>query len=372
MPEEILRLQSSFSHLPLDGDRLALVSTVLQRRLILGGPSERVAQALETLGTGVDAERVAETVVEASKLTREEAERLVLELQQAKVLVKRRVEDDVSSLDGTSLYDRQIRFLSLFESSEDSGIKLNQNLQHRKVVIPGVGGTGGWIALLCARIGIRRIAVIDSDEVELSNLHRQILYDKADIGTSKVEACVARLSGIDDDISFSAHKLLITEPADIESIIEDADLVFNAFPPFDSNFAAASAAVARAALHMGVPCLQMPAAHCIGPLTIPGQTACQRCARDALSGDFSYATKVVPPWYKDGFIGAMSPRQAITGGMAVWEAVRFLSGMDRPPTLDGTVRIEISDYTNHNFIRIARDPECEECGGYIARGDEHG
>lgn len=368
MTEEILRLQSSYSPVPLNDDRLALVSTVLQRRLTLGGCSERVAKALDALGAGVDADRATDAVIEASTLTREEAGRLVRELDRANVLVKRPVADDVSSLDGKSLYDRQIRFLSLFESVEESGITLNNKLQHRRVVIPGVGGTGGWIALLCARIGIRNIAVIDCDEVELSNLHRQVLYDRDDIGTAKVDACVARLSGIDDDITFSAHNLLITQPEDIARIIEGADLVFNAFPPFDENFAVASAAVAEAALRANVPCLQMPAAHCIGPLTIPGRTACQRCARQALTGDFSYSTKVTPPWYKDGFVGALSPRQAVTGGLAVWEAVRFLSGMDRPPTLDGTVRIDIAGYAHHNFIRIARDPACEACGDYRLHG----
>ncbi|MBV8688035.1 MAG: ThiF family adenylyltransferase [Alphaproteobacteria bacterium] len=368
MPSEILRLQSSYSYLPVDEDRLAVVSTVLQRRVTLRGSRDRVARALDALAGGVDAERAADAVAEASGLRRDEAERLVAELQQAAILVKRRAENDVSSLDGKSLYDRQIRFLSLFESPGSSGMELNRSLQDRKVVIPGVGGTGGWIALMCARIGIRNIVVIDWDEVELSNLHRQILYERSDIGRSKVEAASGRLSGIDDDVQVTGHNLFIERAEDVEPLFRGADLVFNAFPPFDGNFAVGAAAIARAALQAGVPCLQSPAAQCVGPLTIPGKTACQRCARDVLEANFSYATKVVPSLYNAGFVGAISPRQAITSGLAVWEAARFLSGMDRPPTLDGTVRIDIAGYANHEFIPIARRLDCEECASYAATG----
>ena len=368
MPREILRLQSSYSYLPAGEDRLAVVSTVLQRRVTLGGSRDKVARALDALAAGVDADRAAEAVAEASGLRRDEAERLVAELQRAAVLVKRSVENDVSSLDGKSLYDRQIRFLSLFESPGSSGMELNRKLQDRRIVIPGVGGTGGWIALLCARIGIRNIVVIDWDEVELSNLHRQILYERSDIGRSKVDASAGRLTAIDDDIQVTGHNLFIEKAEDVEPIFRGADLVFNAFPPFDGNFAVGAAAIARAALRAGVPCLQMPAAQCVGPLTIPGKTACQICAKEKLEADFGYATKVVPSLYNAGFVGAISPRQAITSGLAVWEAARFLSGMDRPPSLDGTVRIDIAGYMNHEFIRIERRPDCPECGSYAAEG----
>lgn len=366
MKKTILRLQSSYSYTPVEGDRLAVVSAVLQRRVTLGGQSAQVSRALDILADGVDADHAAEIVARESTLTWDQAQRLIEELDRAEVLIKRRADDDVSALDGISLYDRQIRFLSLFESPESSGLAMNRKLQDRKVVIPGVGGTGGWIALLCARIGIRNITVIDWDEVELSNLHRQILYEKSDIGRSKVEAAADRLSGIDDDVRVTPHKLFIQCAADLEPLFKDADLVFNGFPPFDRNFDSAAVAVAQAALNVGVPCLQMPAAHCVGPLTIPGETACQICARDTLQANFGYATKVVPSLYNAGFVGAMSPRQAITSGLAVWEAVRFLSGMDRPPTLDGTVRIDIATFMRHDFIRIERNPNCEACGNHGA------
>jgi molybdopterin/thiamine biosynthesis adenylyltransferase len=362
MSKTILRLQSSWSCLPNGEGGLALVSTVRHRRILLGGQPDRVGPAVKALAEGVDADAAAGSLARASKLSAPEAQRLVEELQRAGVLVRRRIEDDVSSFDAKALYDRQIRFLSLFESGDASGIELNRRLQHRKVVIPGLGGTGGWLALLCARLGIRNIVVIDMDVVELSNLHRQILYRREDLGKPKVEACAGQMLGIDDEIRLTGHAICIKSYKDVVPLIEGADLVINAFPPFDPNFAVASRAMSEAALRSGVPCLQMPAAQCVGPLTVPGKTACFRCAEPELRERFGYAPQVAPPWWRMGFIGAMAPRQALTGGLAVWEAVRFLSGMDRPPSLDGALWIDIGAYSQHGFIRIPRRPECEECG----------
>ncbi|HTA14222.1 MAG TPA: ThiF family adenylyltransferase [Solirubrobacteraceae bacterium] len=272
---------------------------------------------------------------------------------------------DLGALDGHSLYDRQIRFLSFYEDAMISGLELNHNLQDRTVVIPGIGGLGGWIALLCARLGVRRIIGIDPDRVELSNLHRQILYANADIGELKVVAAERRIKEVDPDIEYVGHPVFISKSDDVLPIIEGADLVINDFPLLPS-FMQASKSVATAALQARVPCLNMPMAQCLGPLTVPGETACIDCAMDQLRSKFQidYALRAnTPVGARNGLLGALAPRQAIQGGFAAWEALRFLSGIDRPPTLDGIAFVDIGAYANHQFLRLTRNDKCPTCGG---------
>lgn len=63
----------------------------------------------------------------------------------------------------------------------------NQEKLDLNVLIAGLGGTGTHIALACVRLGITNLSIIDNDKIEASNLNRQILYQKKDIGEFKAE-----------------------------------------------------------------------------------------------------------------------------------------------------------------------------------------
>jgi hypothetical protein len=363
MDDTILRLQSGWSVRPAGEGQWELISYSQGRRLRLGSRRAGLGPALERLTAGVAANDAEGELGRAGGLPPEMSRRLLGDLERNGALVRRAPDDDVSALDGTSLYDRQIRFLSFFETDESSGGTLNRRLQDRTVVIPGLGGLGGWIALLCARMGIRNIVGIDPDEVELSNLHRQVLYTREDLGRPKVDACARRLREADPDVRFTGHARWLRTPADLRPLLEGADLVINGFPHFLPSFAEAAAAVSTAALEARVPVLQLPIAQCVGPLTIPGVTACHRCAHGVLAERIGDSARGTPPWAREGFLGALAPRQAVSAGLAVWEATRFLSGMDRPPTLDGVLWIDLATYTGHGFTPTPRLEECPACGG---------
>jgi hypothetical protein len=368
---EILRLQSSWSYYPADGGgtELACIPRGIRRRLTLA--HEPIDGALEALVDGVPADDATAAIVRSSGLTDAQAERLLDELTELGALVRRDPSDDISTLDGTTLYDRQIRFLSFYEDAENSGPELNRRLQDRTVLIPGLGGLGGWIALLCARMGVRRIIGVDPDTIELSNLHRQVLYTAEDIGRLKVDACARALRCVDPEIEFAGHALWIAEPHDVTPLLDGVDLVINAFPYLPS-FRAATMSVAKAAVLSEVPCLNMFMPQCLGPLTIPGVTACVQCYLDhsqtAIRLDALADACTPVGTRRRGFLGALAPRQAIFSGLAAWEATRFLSGADRPPTLDGLVFIDIGAYGKHHFRAIPRNPDCSVCG-HLTDGD---
>lgn len=99
-----------------------------------------------------------------------------------------------------------------------------QKLKQAKVLIVGVGGLGCPIALYLATAGVGCLGLIDDDVVSLSNLHRQVLYDEADIGQPKAECATHHLQQKNSDIELTAYPMRLTKE-NAETIIRDYDIV---------------------------------------------------------------------------------------------------------------------------------------------------
>ena len=99
-----------------------------------------------------------------------------------------------------------------------------QKLKQAKVLIVGVGGLGCPIALYLATAGVGCLGLIDDDVVSLSNLHRQVLYDEADIGQPKAECAVHHLQQKNSDIELIAYPMRLTKEH-AEALIRDYDIV---------------------------------------------------------------------------------------------------------------------------------------------------
>ena len=99
-----------------------------------------------------------------------------------------------------------------------------QKLKQAKVLIVGVGGLGCPIALYLATAGVGCLGLIDDDVVSLSNLHRQVLYDEADIGQPKAECAVHHLQQKNSAIELTAYPMRLTKE-NAETLIRDYDIV---------------------------------------------------------------------------------------------------------------------------------------------------
>ena len=116
--------------------------------------------------------------------------------------------------------DRYHRQTFLREIGEEG----QQKLQKARVLIVGAGGLGCPIALYLCGGGIGTLGLVDDDVVSITNLHRQTLYDEADIGLSKSECAVRHLHAKNSTINLIAHSMRLTQE-NADTLIRSYDIV---------------------------------------------------------------------------------------------------------------------------------------------------
>jgi adenylyltransferase/sulfurtransferase len=103
----------------------------------------------------------------------------------------------------TSRYGRQFVL-------PDIGFEGQQKLKSASVLIVGAGGLGSPSAMYLSAAGVGRIGIVDFDQVEHSNLQRQVIYGTSDVGKSKVEMARRRILDINPNVSVVVHPERLT------------------------------------------------------------------------------------------------------------------------------------------------------------------
>lgn len=107
------------------------------------------------------------------------------------------------------------------------GLSLYEQFSNATVAICGLGGLGSHIAIALARAGVGKLILIDFDQVDMTNLHRQC-YEVNQIGCNKTEALLENILEVAPYIDIEAINEKITED-NIVSLLKDADIVCEAF-----------------------------------------------------------------------------------------------------------------------------------------------
>ena len=113
------------------------------------------------------------------------------------------MKNKLSSID-LKKYSRQIVL-------KDVGIKGQEKIKKSKVIIIGLGGLGSPIADLLTRAGVGLIGLVDKDKVDISNIHRQTLYETSNIGLSKVITAKKKLNAINKNEKIKTYNLRAKE-----------------------------------------------------------------------------------------------------------------------------------------------------------------
>lgn len=122
--------------------------------------------------------------------------------------------------DGANRYRRQLILPEI-------GIEGQMRLCQAKILVVGAGGLGSPNLLYLSAAGIGTLGIMDSDEIQISNLQRQVLYQTADIGQGKAHMAAQRIEALNPNIHTKVYPYRLTED-NAQAIINEYDLVIDA------------------------------------------------------------------------------------------------------------------------------------------------
>lgn len=230
---------------------------------------------------------------------------------------------------------------------EDIGYEGQIKLKNAKVCVVGVGGLGNPITSRLAAMGIGTLRIVDRDVIELSNLHRQTMFDEDDVGTVKVEAASKKLKKLNPDCNIEALPISVNDYTALE-VVEGCDVVIDALDSVNARYA-----LNKACVKFGIPFVTGAAVGVSGQAftIIPKETACYHCMFPDLDED------TMPTCSIEGVHPSIL---SIIGGIQVSEAVKVIMG--KKPSL--SERIMHVDLENLDFssIKTFKVQECPVCG----------
>ncbi len=214
-----------------------------------------------------------------------------------------------------------------------------------KILIVGVGGLGCPAAAALAEAGVGTLGLMDPDTVEISNLHRQILYSDADIGRSKIEAALDYLGPLHPNTKLVGIPEALGA-GNAERYLSEYDLIVDGLDRLEKKFFLNDWCVKliKPFVHAGVVRFE---GQVLGVL--PGQTACLRCLIPKIPPPFAMLT-----CQEAGVLGAVSQT---VGYLQAHEAFRLTQGKRNPRLWKiDTLKREVRS------IVPQRNPECSACG----------
>ena len=135
----------------------------------------------------------------------------------------------------SSLNKSQIERFSRQLVLKNVGAKGQKKVISSKILIVGIGGLGCPAAENLARAGVGSIGLVDNDIVNLSNIHRQSLFNSKDIKKSKVSVAAKKLKDINPHIKIKKYNIRLNEK-NIKNIIQDYDLIVDGSDNFKTKF----------------------------------------------------------------------------------------------------------------------------------------
>jgi molybdopterin/thiamine biosynthesis adenylyltransferase len=225
-----------------------------------------------------------------------------------------------------------------------------KRLKGAKVLVVGAGGLGSPVLLYLAAAGVGVIGVIDHDEVEGSNLQRQVIHTDGRIGMPKVFSAEVAMRALNPFIEVRPYHRRLTEEIAVD-LVRDYDLVLDGTDDFETRYL-----VNRACVAAGVPLIS-------GAIT---QWEGQVSLFDPAKGGPCYAC-VFPVKPAAGLVptcaeaGVAAPLPGIIGSMMAMEAVKWVTGAGEG--LAGRLVIHDALYTETRVIGVKRRADCEVCGG---------
>lgn len=228
------------------------------------------------------------------------------------------------------------------------GIEGQERLLAAQALVVGAGGLGSPAALYLAAAGIGNIVLCDGDEVDLTNLQRQILHHSPSVGRAKVESGRDSLALINPEVHVVALKERLAGER-LEEVVASADVVLDC----SDNFATRHA-INRACVKHRKPLVSGAAIRFDGQVSVfdlrDARSPCYHC----LFPEGQDAEEI-----RCAVMGVFAPLTGIIGTVQAAEALKLIAGCGQ--TLSGRLLLLDTLVMEWRSITLAKDPQCAVC-----------
>jgi len=239
--------------------------------------------------------------------------------------------------------DRYSRHLLLPEV----GVEGQQKLLDAKVLLLGAGGLGSPAALYLAAAGVGTLGIVDDDEVDLSNLQRQVIHTTDRIGVPKVDSAEETISAINPDVDVVKHPVRL-DASNVIELIEPYDIVVDGLDNFPTRYLLNDASV-----RLRKPVVSASILGFDGQLSVfqPYEGPCYRCLYPAPP-----PAELAPSCGANGVLGVLP---GTMGLLQATEVVKLV--LDQGDPLIGRLLLYEALGATFTELKVRRDPECPIC-----------
>jgi len=245
--------------------------------------------------------------------------------------------------------DQQLLRYSRHILLPEIGVEGQEKLLDAHVLIVGAGGLGSPAAMYLAASGVGMLTLCDDDDVDLTNLQRQIAHRTSAIGQPKVLSAQTTLT----DLNPGTRVVALNERPDeirLHELATQADVILDCSDNFATRYA-----LNRTCLQLNTPLVSGAATRFDGQLTVfdfrRNDTPCYNCL---------YPEHGESEETRCAVMGVLAPLVGIIGSMQATEALKLLLGVG--DLLCGKLLVMDALYMDLRILKLARDPECTVCG----------
>lgn len=232
---------------------------------------------------------------------------------------------------------------------DELGVEGQQRLLDSHALILGAGGLGSPVAMYLAASGVGRISLIDDDEVDLTNLQRQIAHTTSRVGQPKVTSAREAMLALNPQVQVDTLQSRADEAA-LMQLVANVDVVIDCCDNFATRHAVNRACVAHA-----VPLVSGAVIRLDGQLTTYDtrhtSSPCYACL---------FPPDQAPEEVRCATMGVLAPLVGVIGTLQATEALKLLAGVGR--SLAGRLQLLDGRSLEWTEMRLRRQPDCPVCG----------
>jgi sulfur-carrier protein adenylyltransferase/sulfurtransferase len=227
------------------------------------------------------------------------------------------------------------------------GAEGQQKLLDAKVLLLGAGGLGSPAALYLAAAGVGTLGIVDNDEVDVSNLQRQVIHSSERIGVPKVDSAEQTITALNPDVKVEKYNLRLGSE-NIMEILPGYELVVDGLDNFPTRYLLNDASV-----RLGIPVVSAAILGFEGQLSVfkPYEGPCYRCLFPVPP-----PAELAPSCGANGVLGVLP---GTMGLLQATEVVKLILGEGDP--LIGRLLMYDALAATFTEVRVRRDPECPIC-----------